>query len=96
MRTIILATTAALIMSVQMAATAKAEDTTVIKKDVPEDSTTVIKKRDDVNLLPVPHHGREEGHHPQRSRRIRGFIVWKFDVQNGFAQWAGPFLFPRM
>jgi hypothetical protein len=55
MRTIILATTAALIMSVQMAATAKAEDTTVIKKDVPEDSTTVIKMRDDVNLLPVPH-----------------------------------------
>ena len=38
-----------------MAATAKAEDTTVIKKDVPEDSTTVIKKRDDVNLFPVPH-----------------------------------------
>jgi hypothetical protein len=55
MRTVILAATAALIMSVQMAATAKAEDTTIIKKDVPEDSTTVIKKRDDVNLLPVPH-----------------------------------------
>jgi hypothetical protein len=58
MRTVILATTAALIMSVQMVATAKAEDTTVIKKDVPEGSTTVIKKHDDTNLLPVPH--REE------------------------------------
>jgi hypothetical protein len=38
-----------------MAATAKAEDTTIIRKDQPEDSTTIIKKRDDINLLPIPH-----------------------------------------
>jgi hypothetical protein len=55
MRTIILAVAAAFVMSVQMAAPVKAEDTTIIKKDVPGDSTTVIKKRDDVNLFPIPH-----------------------------------------
>jgi hypothetical protein len=34
----------------------KAEDTTVIKKDNEADrSKTVIKKKNDVNLLPVPH-----------------------------------------
>ena len=39
-----------------MAVAVKAEDTTVIKKDSDGDrSTTVIKKRDDVNMLPVPH-----------------------------------------
>jgi hypothetical protein len=55
MRTVILAVAAAAVMSIQMAAPVKAEDTTVIKKDVPEDSTTVIKKRDDINLFPIPH-----------------------------------------
>ncbi len=55
MRKIILAVAAAAIIGAPMAVPAHAEDTTIIKKDRPEDSTTVIKKHDDVNLLPVPH-----------------------------------------
>ena len=55
MRRIILAVAAAAIISAPMAIPAQAEDTTIIKKDQPEGSTTVIKKHDDINLLPVPH-----------------------------------------
>jgi hypothetical protein len=56
MRKIIFAAAAAAIIGAPMAMpTAHAEDTTIIKKDRPDDSTTVIKKRDDINLLPVPH-----------------------------------------
>jgi hypothetical protein len=51
MRTLILATTAALVMSVQVAATARAEDTTVIKKDNDAGTTTVIKKHDEDNAV---------------------------------------------
>ena len=48
MRAIMLATAAAFIMSVPMAAAVKAEDTTVIKKDVDGDrSKTVIKKKEE-------------------------------------------------
>jgi hypothetical protein len=48
MRAIMLAITAAFIMSVPMAAAVKAEDTTVIKKDVDGDrSKTVIKKKEE-------------------------------------------------
>jgi hypothetical protein len=48
MRAIMLAITAAFIMSVPMAAAVKAEDTTVIKKDVDGDRTkTVIKKKEE-------------------------------------------------
>ena len=47
MRAIMLATAAAFIMSVPMAAAVKAEDTTIIKKDVDGDrSKTVIKKEE--------------------------------------------------
>jgi hypothetical protein len=47
MRAIMLATAAAFIMSVPMAAAVKAEDTTVIKKDIDgERSKTIIKKED--------------------------------------------------
>jgi hypothetical protein len=47
MRAIMLATAAAFIMSVPMAAAVKAEDTTVIKKDVDGDRTkTIIKKEE--------------------------------------------------
>jgi hypothetical protein len=47
MRAIMLATAAAFIMSVPMAAAVKAEDTTVIKKDVDgERSKTIIKKEE--------------------------------------------------
>ena len=47
MRAIMLAITAAFIMSVPMAAAVKAEDTTIIKKDVDGDrSKTVIKKEE--------------------------------------------------
>jgi hypothetical protein len=56
MRKVLLATVAAVIVTAPLASTVKAEDTTVIKKDGDADhSTTVIKKRDDLNLLPVPH-----------------------------------------
>ena len=48
MRAIMLAITAAFIMSVPMAAAVKAEDTTVIKKDIDGDrSKTVIKKKEE-------------------------------------------------
>ena len=48
MRAIMLAITAAFIMSVPMAAAVKAEETTVIKKDVDGDrSKTVIKKKEE-------------------------------------------------
>jgi hypothetical protein len=48
MRAIMLAITAAFIMSVPMAAAVKAEDTTIIKKDVDGDrSKTVIKKKEE-------------------------------------------------
>ena len=57
MRTFVLLTAAALAMSAQMVASAKAEDTTVIKKDNDAgQSTTVIKKRQDAP--------------PQRERRL--------------------------
>jgi hypothetical protein len=47
MRILMLAAAAALVLSVQMASFAKAEDTTVIKKDTPYgDSKTVIKKHE--------------------------------------------------
>ena len=47
MRAIMLVITAAFIMSVPMAAAVKAEDTTVIKKDVDGDrSKTIIKKEE--------------------------------------------------
>jgi hypothetical protein len=54
MRKLILAAAAAAIITAPMATVVKAEDTTVIKRDGDGDKT-VIKKRDDVNLLPVPH-----------------------------------------
>jgi len=47
MRTLVLATAAALAMSAQLVATAKAEDTTVIKKNNDAGQTTVIKKREE-------------------------------------------------
>jgi hypothetical protein len=47
MRVIMLAITAAFIVSVPMAAAVKAEDTTIIKKDVDGDrSKTIIKKEE--------------------------------------------------
>ncbi len=56
MRKFILATMAAVIVTAPLATVVKAEDTTVIKRDNDGDrSKTVIKKHDDVNMLPVPH-----------------------------------------
>ena len=56
MRTVVLAIAAATIaMSVPLASSVKAEDTTtVIKKDRDGD-TTVIKKEHELHVLPVPH-----------------------------------------
>lgn len=55
MRKLILAAAAAAIVTAPMATVVKAEDATVIKRDRDDDSKTVIKKRDEVNPLPVPH-----------------------------------------
>jgi hypothetical protein len=55
MRKLIFATLAAAIVTAPLASAVKAEDTTIIKKDDGDRSTTVIKKRDDVNVVPVPH-----------------------------------------
>lgn len=56
MRKLILATVAPVIVLAPIASAVKAEDTTVIRKDEPDrDKTTVIKKKEDVNVLPVPH-----------------------------------------
>lgn len=55
MRTLSLAIVAAVAVSIPLASVVRADDTTVIKKDHPNDSTTVIKKREGVNPLPVPH-----------------------------------------
>jgi hypothetical protein len=53
---LILAAIAAGLVVGPVATAARAEDTTVIKRDNDGDSSkTVIKKKDDVNLLPVPH-----------------------------------------
>jgi hypothetical protein len=54
MRKLILATIAAVIVTAPMTAAVKAEETTVIKKDSDGDKT-VIKKRDELKVLPVPH-----------------------------------------
>jgi hypothetical protein len=54
MRKLILATIAAVIVTAPMTAAVKAEDTTVIKRDNDGDKT-VVKKRDELNVLPVPH-----------------------------------------
>ena len=56
MRKLIFVTIAATIMVGPLATAVYAEDTTVIKHDNDGDSSkTVIKKKEDVNVLPVPH-----------------------------------------
>jgi hypothetical protein len=56
MRKLIFAAMATAILSASMTLVVRADDTTVIKRDNDGDrSTTVVKKRDDVNVLPVPH-----------------------------------------
>ena len=55
MRKLILATVAAVIVTAPMTAPVKAEDTTIIKKDNDTGDKTVVKKRDEINMLPVPH-----------------------------------------
>jgi hypothetical protein len=54
MRKLILAAAAAAIITAPMATVVRAEDTTIIKKHDDGDKT-VIKKKDEVNVLPVPH-----------------------------------------
>jgi hypothetical protein len=55
MRKRILATVAAVIVTAPMTVAVKAEDTTVIKKDNDTGDKTVVKKREELNILPVPH-----------------------------------------
>jgi hypothetical protein len=56
MRKLILVTLAAIIVGAPMGQAVRADGTTVIKRDNdPDQSTTVIKKKDEVAPLPVPH-----------------------------------------
>jgi hypothetical protein len=56
MRKLIVATVAAVVLGAPVGQAVRADDTTVIKRDNDGDqSTTVIKKKDEVNPLPVPH-----------------------------------------
>ena len=56
MRKLILATLPLIVIGAPVGQAVRAEDTTVIKRDNDGDSnTTVIKKRDEVAPLPVPH-----------------------------------------
>jgi hypothetical protein len=56
MRKLILGTIALIVIGAPVGQAVRAEDTTVIKRDNGEDSnTTVIKKRDEVAPMPVPH-----------------------------------------
>lgn len=54
MRKLILACIGAALVTAPMASIVRAEDTTVIKRDRDGDKT-VIKKREELNVLPVPH-----------------------------------------
>ncbi len=54
MRKLLMVTMAAAIMTVPMATAVRAEDTTVIKRNDDGDKT-VVKKRDELHVLPVPH-----------------------------------------
>jgi hypothetical protein len=56
MRKLIFATLAAIIVGAPVGQAVRADDTTVIKRDNdPDQSTTVIKKKNEVAPLPVPH-----------------------------------------
>jgi hypothetical protein len=54
MRKLIFACITAGVITAPMASIVKAEDTTVIKRDGERDKT-VIKKKEELNVLPVPH-----------------------------------------
>lgn len=55
MRKVILAVAPCAIVASPLATVANAEDTTVIKRDRNNDTTTVEKKKEKLNVLPVPH-----------------------------------------
>jgi hypothetical protein len=56
MRKLIFTCIAATLVAAPMTTVVKAEDTTVIKRDRDgEGDKTVIKKREELNVLPVPH-----------------------------------------
>jgi hypothetical protein len=56
MRKLIFTCIAATLVAAPMTTIVKAEDTTVIKRDRDgEGDKTVIKKREELNVLPVPH-----------------------------------------
>ena len=54
MRKLLFVSMAAVIVSAPLATMVKAEDTTVIKRDSDGDKT-IVKKREELNVLPVPH-----------------------------------------
>jgi hypothetical protein len=56
MRKVILAILAAILVGAPVCQAVRADETTVIKRDNDADqSTTVVKKKDEVAPLPVPH-----------------------------------------
>ncbi len=55
MRKLVLTCIAATLITAPLAGIAKAEDTTIIKRDHRDGDRTVIEKRDELNILPVPH-----------------------------------------
>lgn len=56
MRKLILTCIAATLVAAPMTIIVKADDTTVIKRDRDNDGDkTVIKKREELNVVPVPH-----------------------------------------
>jgi hypothetical protein len=56
MRKLILAAVAAILVGAPVGQAVRADETTVIKRDNDADqSTTVVKKKDEVAPLPVPH-----------------------------------------
>ena len=58
MRKLIFTCVAATLVAAPMTTTVKAEDTTIIKRDrYGEGGKTVIKKREELEVLPIPHTG---------------------------------------
>jgi Ni/Co efflux regulator RcnB len=55
MRKLVLTCIAATLVTTPMVGVVKAEDTTVIKRDHRDGDRTVIEKREELNILPVPH-----------------------------------------
>jgi len=84
MHKLILATVAAVIVTAPLTAVVKAKETTVIKKDNDSDKT-VVKKREELNVLPVPHTEEKKNDNQERPRGrvtklvclLRRLAIWQ-------------------